>query len=126
MLRKIVLAIGVFVALTALIAAGQLPQVISAVKSGNAKNVSAFFDARTRIVIDGKTTVNNAAGAQAALNSFFTTNTVSGFSVTHEMDRDKASICIGTLSTNKGNYRTTIQVRERNGKSVIEELRIEK
>ena len=125
MQKIVLLVIGLMIGAT-FKAVAQPAQIISAIRSGNAQSVAVFFDATTMVAVPGQTVQADPAKAKQALNSFFAANAVSGFTVSHNMDRNKVSITIGELNTSKGKYRATLQVRNKGGKEVIEELRIEK
>jgi len=43
----------------------------------------------------------------------------------HKGDKGGAQFCIGTLNTKTGNYRTTIFMKQKGDKQVLQEIRFE-
>lgn len=60
------------------------------------------------------------------LQNFFTTNAVKDFEILHRSDNAGAQYCIGNLKTTNGDYRTTIYMKQKGDKIVLQELRFEK
>ncbi len=54
------------------------------------------------------------------------TNGVQRFDVIHKGENAGSQYCIGTLVTRAGPYRTTIYMKQRGDKQVIQEIRLEK
>lgn len=100
-------------------------EVITAMKSGNATTVAAYFDSNVEISMPDKS--NNYSKSQAALvlQDFFNINPVKSFEVIHKGGNNGSQYCIGTLVTKNGSFRTTIFMKLKNDKQVLQELRFE-
>jgi hypothetical protein len=59
------------------------------------------------------------------IKDFFTNNGVKSFDVKHKGNNDSGDYCIGTLQTKNGSYRTTVYMRMKGNKQVIQDIRIQ-
>jgi hypothetical protein len=114
-----------FLALTAFKPSSGLEDVISALRSGNATELSKHIDENIEISIPDKTDSYSRAQALMVLQDFFSTNEVNGFEVKHKGENGGNQFCIGILKTKKGNFRTTIFMKTRNGKSIVREIQFQ-
>ncbi len=100
--------------------------VINALKSGSASQVSKYFDATINITIADKSNSYSKSQGEIILRDFFINNPVKGFSIIHQGDNAGSQYCIGTLSTKKGDYRTTIYMKQKGNNQTLQEIRFEK
>ena len=63
--------------------------------------------------------------AELVLKDFFSTNTVKSFEVLHKGENGGSLYCIGTLVTKSGSFRTTIFMKQKGEKLLLQELRFE-
>jgi antitoxin component YwqK of YwqJK toxin-antitoxin module len=103
-----------------------LDEIVKAFKSGNAARVSLFFDNTVEITISEKSTSFSKSQAELVLRDFFSTNEVQDFEIIHEGDNAGSQYCIGNLITKNGTFRTTIFVKLKGNKQLIQEIRFEK
>ena len=103
-----------------------LDELVKAFKSGNAARVSLFFDNTVEITISEKSTSFSKSQAELVLRDFFSTNEVQDFEIIHEGDNAGSQYCIGNLITKNGTFRTTIFVKLKGNKQLIQEIRFEK
>lgn len=103
-----------------------LTEVINAIKSGNASEVAKYFDNTVEITLPQNSNSYSKRQASLVLRDFFNENQVKGFQVIHQSEKEGSEYCIGTLSTAKGPFRTTIFMKQSGGNQVIQELRFEK
>lgn len=103
-----------------------LTDVIKAIKSGNASEVSKYFDNAVEITLPQKSNSYNKRQALLVLQDFFNENHVKNFQVIHQSEKEGSEYCIGTLTTNNGSFRTTIYMKQSGEKQLIQELRFEK
>lgn len=101
-------------------------EVIDAIKSGSASQVSKFFDNTVEITFPGKSNSYSKSQAELVLHDFFTSNQIKNFRVLHKSDNSGSQYCIGNLNTSTGVFRTTIYMKQKGDKLVIQELRFEK
>ncbi len=103
-----------------------LNDVVNAIKSGNAASVSKYFDNTVEITVNGKSTNYSKAQGEVVLRDFFANNSVKSFSVLHQGESGGAEFCIGTLVTSNGNYRTTLNLKQKGDKQSLQEIKFEK
>ncbi len=101
-------------------------EIVKAFKSGNAVRISVFFDNTVEISISEKSIPYSKSQAELVLRDFFSTNEVQDFEIIHQGDNSGSQYCIGNLMTKNGTYRTTIFVKLKGNKQLIQEIRFEK
>ncbi|HXR83865.1 MAG TPA: DUF4783 domain-containing protein [Hanamia sp.] len=101
-------------------------QIISAIKSGNANEVSKFFDNTIEITLPDKSNSYSKSQAQLVLQEFFKNNPVKDFKTIHQSENAGSEYCIGNLTTINGVFRTTIFVKQKGQQELVQELRFEK
>jgi hypothetical protein len=100
--------------------------VINALRSGNAGQLSGYFDDNIELTLPDKSDSYSKAQAQLIVKDFFVNNGVKGFEVKHKGDNPSGGHwCIGTLQTNSGNFRTNVFMKTKNGKEVVKEIRFQ-
>jgi Domain of unknown function (DUF4783) len=100
--------------------------VINALRSGNAGQLSGYFDDNVELTLPDKSDSYSKAQAQLIVKDFFVNNGVKGFEVKHKGDNPSGGHwCIGTLQTNSGNFRTNVFMKTKNGKEVVKEIRFQ-
>lgn len=104
----------------------QVDDLVSAIKSGNASQLSKFFDNTIEIVLPEKTNAYSKSQGELVLKDFFDNNGVKNFEVVHKGENAGAQFIIGTLNTKNGEYRTTIYLKQKGDKQLVLELRFEK
>lgn len=100
-----------------------IDEVIGAIKSGNAGELSRFIDDNVEITLPNKSDNYSKAQATVILKDFFKNNGVKNFEVKHKGDGQSGQFCVGTLVTSSGNYRTTVFMRMKANKQIVKELR---
>jgi len=124
-MKKTLLFLSAFLIMIFTFAQSGIDDVISAMKSGNASGVTKFFDNYVDITMPDKSSNYSKSQGELILKDFFTNNGVKNFAVKHKGNNDNGDYCIGTLETRNGNYRTTVYMRIKGGKQVIQDIRIE-
>ena len=119
-----ILAVGFL--LTSFTSISGLNDVITAIKSGNATEVSKYFDNTVELTIAGKSNTYSKSQGETVLRDFFTNNPVKSFTVVHQGESGGAQFCIGTLITSNGNYRTTLNLKQKGDKQSLQEIKFEK
>ncbi len=99
---------------------------IGGLKTGDASQLSKFFDNTINITITDKKNSYSKSQAELVLKDFFNNNTVIGFEIVHNGDKTNPQFIIGILETKNGAYRTTIYMKQKAGKNLLQELRFEK
>ncbi len=101
-------------------------EVVSAIKSGSAAEVSKFFDNTVEITLPGKSNSYSKSQAELVLHDFFASNHIKDFQIIHKSDNAGSQYCIGNLNTSTGVFRTTIFMKQKGDKLVVQELRFER
>jgi hypothetical protein len=99
--------------------------VISALRSGNSSQLSAYFDDNVELTLPDKSDSYSKAQAQLIVKDFFSNNGVKGFELKHKGDSPGGHFCIGTLQTNAGNFRTNVFMKTKSGREVVKEIRFQ-
>jgi hypothetical protein len=102
-----------------------LDDVITGIKAGSAAIVSKHFDNTIEISLNGKSNSYSKSQGEAVLRDFFANNTVKTFTVLHQGDAGNSQYCIGTLVTNKGSYRTKVNLKQKGDKQMLQEIKFE-
>ena len=123
---KNILTYGSMVLLFFLSSFVPVDDVVSAIKNGNASQLSKFFDNTIEITVSDKSNTYSKSQAELVLKDFFNNNIVMGFEIIHKGDNTNSQFIIGTLNTKNGEYRTTIYMKQKGDKQLLQELRFEK
>lgn len=125
-MKKIFTILAAFVAFSSFTINTGINDVVNSIKAGNAAAVSKYFDNTVEITINGKSTNYSKAQGEVVLRDFFSNNTVKSFSVLHKGESGGSEFCIGTLVTSNGNYRTTLNLKQKGDKQTLQEIKFEK
>ncbi len=123
---KKILTYCLIVLMFALYSFVSLDEVVSAIKKGNASQLSKFFDNTIDITVEDKKNTYSKSQGELVLKDFFSNSAVKDFLIIHKGDNSGAQFIIGTLITKNGEYRTTIYMMQKGNKNLLQELRFEK
>lgn len=102
-----------------------IEDVIAAMKTGNSNLVAKYFDNSVEISMPDRSNSYSKSQAELVLKDFFASNPVKSFEIIHKGENAGSQYCIGTLQTKNGAYRTTIFMKQKDKKQVLQELRFE-
>ncbi|MBL7727317.1 MAG: DUF4783 domain-containing protein [Dinghuibacter sp.] len=102
-----------------------IDEVMAALRSGNANALSKYFDNTVEISLPDRSNAYSKTQAEVVMKDFFQTKTVRTFDKDYMSNNGNSIFCIGTLSTKSGNYRTTIHMKTRADRQLLQEIRIE-
>ena len=102
-----------------------IDQVIDALKDGKSSELGKYMDDNVELTLPDKSNSYSKAQAILVLKDFFDNNEVKGFDVKHKGDQNGSQYCVGTLQTKTGNFRTTVFMKNKQGKNVIKEIRFQ-
>ncbi len=119
------LMITAVLVLSSFTAQNTIDNVIGALRSGNASELSKYFDDNVELTLPDKSDSYSKAQAQQIVRDFFSNNSVKGFDLKHKGDSPGGHFCIGTLKTGAGNFRTNVFLKSKNGREVIKEIRFQ-
>jgi len=126
-MKKIFTLIGILILFTttAFKKASGLDEVIGALRSGNATELSKYVDDNIEISLPDRTDTYSRAQALMILQDFFKNNNVRAFEVKHKGDNGGSQFCIGTLQTRNGSFRTTVFMKTKNNRQLVKEIRFQ-
>ncbi|MDR3717044.1 MAG: DUF4783 domain-containing protein [Puia sp.] len=102
-----------------------IDEVAVALRSGNAGELSRYLDNRVDITLPEKTDSYSKSQAEMIIRDFFVTNGVKNFQVKHKGENSGSQYCIGLLQTRNGDYRTTLFMKQKGDKQLLQELRFQ-
>ena len=100
-------------------------EILGAIKKGDAEKISQHFDNLVEITVQDKSNSYSKSQAEMVLRDFFVNNSVRSFRMIHRGYSNDSEYCMGILSTAHGDYRTTLLVKYRSGRKLVQELRFE-
>jgi len=103
----------------------EMEDIVVALKSGNATNLSRYFDNRIDLTLPDKSDNYSRTQAEMILRNFFTNAAVRNFEIKYKGDNNGARYCIGTLKTKSGDYRTRLFMKNKGDKQVVQEIAFE-
>lgn len=104
----------------------EMDDVLVALKSGNASQLSKYFDNRVDISLPDKADNYSRTQAEMIMRDFFNNNSVRSFSLRYKSENTETNYCIGTLQTKGGNYRTTLLMKQKGDKLYLQDLRFQR
>jgi hypothetical protein len=102
-----------------------IDEVVNAMKNGDAAQIAKYFDNTVEITMPDKSNSYSKNQAEIVLRDFFSTNGVKSFDVIHKGENAGSQYCIGTLVTKNGSFRTTVFMKQKNDKQLLQEIRFE-
>ena len=99
-----------------------IDEVLSALRSGNAGQLSKYFDSRVDISLPEKSDNFSKNQAEMILKDFFASNEVQNFQVKHKGENNGSQFCIGVLQTRNGNFRTKIYMKPKGNQQLVQEI----
>lgn len=100
-----------------------IEDVVAAMRSGNADQLSRYFDSRVDVSLPNKSDNYSKSQAEMILKDFFSSNGVKNFQVKHKGENnDGSQFCIGTLQTRNGDYRTKFYMKQKGDRQVLQEI----
>lgn len=103
-----------------------IEEVITAMKAGNATEIARFFDNTVEINMPDKSNSYSKSQGELVLRDFFSTNVVKSFTVNHKGENSGSQFCIGTLVTKSGTYRTTVFMKLKGDKQLLQTITFER
>ncbi len=102
-------------------------EIYSAIKAGNSKVLSKYFNTNVELVILDKEGVYSKTQAELILRDFFSKNTPNNLVKRHEgkSGKEASKYVICTLNTSKGQYRIYFVMKNNGGEFAIHQFRIE-
>ena len=111
--------------LSSFVVATSIDEVIAAMKTGNTTQIAKFFDNTVEITMPDKSNSYSRNQGEIVLKDFFANNPVKSFEIIHKGENAGSQYCIGTLITRNGSFRTTVFMKQKNDKQLLQEIRFE-
>ncbi len=102
-----------------------IDEVIAGMKAGNSTEIARFFDNTVEINTPEKSSSYSKSQAELVLKDFISSHAVKTFTVIHKGENAGSQFCIGTLVTKSGTYRTTIFMKQKGDKQVLQGITFE-
>jgi len=125
-MKTILLALCLAIITPAKIPGFSFSEIIKAIKSGNAKDVAKYFDNTVEITLPNKSNTYSKSQGEMVIRDFFSLNSIKNFELIHQSENAASQYCIGNLNTGNGTYRTTIYMKQKGDKQLVQEIRFEK
>lgn len=120
--NRITLILVLFVALTA----GIEDDIANAFKAGNSGQLATYFGANIDLTILDEDNLYSKTDATAKLSTFFKSHPVTNFQVLHEGEaKNGLKYVIGSLKTNKGDFRVSYYFKLAGEKCVLQKIIID-
>ena len=103
-----------------------LDEITAAIRVGNAGELSRYLDSRVDISLPEKSDSYSKIQAEMIIRDFFSTNGVQNFTVKHRTPNGSGSeFCVGVLQTHNGDYRTTLFLKQKGDRQLLQEIRFQ-
>ncbi len=100
----------------------EIEDIVGALKTGNATQLSRYFDIRVDITLPDKSDNYSRAQAEMIIRDFFSYNNVRSFEIKYKGENNGSKYCIGTLKTKNGDYRTKLFMKQKDSRQVLQEI----
>jgi hypothetical protein len=100
----------------------EIEDVVNALKSGNAVQLSRYFDTRVDITLADRSDNYSRTQAEMIMKDFFSTNDVRNFEIRYKGENNGSRYCLGTLKTRNGDYRTRLFMKQKDNHQVLQEI----
>ena len=100
----------------------EIEDIVGALRTGNATQLSRYFDIRVDITLPDKSDNYSRAQAEIIIRDFFSNNNVRNFEIKYKGENNGSNYCIGTLRTRNGDYRTKLFMKQKDSKQVLQEI----
>jgi hypothetical protein len=126
-MRKILLlgSLALMVVASSFKTVSGLDDVISALKTGNAQELSKYVDDNIEISLPDKSDSYSRSQSVMVLKDFFANTGVTGFEIQFKGENGGSQFCVGKLTTHAGNFRTTVFMKTKDGKQLVKEIRFQ-
>lgn len=102
-----------------------IEDIAGAMRSGNVGQLARYLDTRVDISLPEKSDSYSKSQAEMIIRDFFTTNVVKNFQVKHKGENGGSEFCVGVLQTRNGDYRTTLFLKQKGEKQLLQEIRFQ-
>jgi hypothetical protein len=101
-------------------------ELLTGLRKGDASVMARYFDQTVEVVLPESRNSYTRNQAEVLIRDFFNIHNVTQFEVLHKGTQSNAQYCIGILQTRKGKFRTTVYLRRKEDRQLVQELRFER
>jgi len=123
-IRNIVI-LAFFIGLSSFHRPVDLGALIASLKTGDATSISGYLDRTVNISMPGHSGAYEKKEARKIIDLFFAQHPIKTFRLIHKSDFSGSQMCVGTLVTDNGVFRTTFLIEEISGEQSLKEIRFE-
>lgn len=125
-MKRLFLLLGLGFILTSATVFGDANEIVEALKTGNATEVSKYFDNFIDLTLPEKEEMTNMGKNQAsiALKSYYNENSITTFQLTSKREAGAIMYITGKLQGKAKNENVTIILKNMNAKYLITSIRI--
>lgn len=124
MIRLLILLLYVIPAVPA--APGPIDNAADLIKANNVHKLAEMFAPTVELTILNEENIYSAAQAEVVLQNFFKANPVKSMQVLHRVNSNPViRYAVLRLATANGTYRTSISLKQVDGKFLLNEIKIE-
>jgi hypothetical protein len=102
-----------------------IDDVATAIRSGNISRLSGYLDNRVDITMLDRADTYSKSQAEMIIRDFFATNEVQNFRIKHKGESSGSEFCVGILQTSNGNFETTLFMKQKGDKQLLQEIRFQ-
>jgi Domain of unknown function (DUF4783) len=102
-----------------------IDDVATAIRSGNISQLSGYLDNRVDITLPDRSDTYSKSQAEMIIRDFFSTNEVQSFRVKRKGENSGSEFCVGILQTRNGDYQTTLLMKQKGDKQLLQEIRFQ-
>src|ERR1700761_2443783 len=99
-----------------------MDDVTGAMRAGNVGQLAQYLDTHVDIALPEKSDTYSKSQAEMIIRDFFTTNEVQNFMIKHQGENGASEYCVGVLQTRNGDYRTTLFIKVKDNRQLVQEL----
>ena len=104
-----------------------LSEISQALNSGNAEELSKYFDETVEVAVLNDEDIFSKDEAKAMIHNFFDSNKPKSFSQVHQgASKGDSKYCIGNLVAGGGSYKVYIYMKQKGDRYLIQVIRIDK
>lgn len=124
-MKQIFTLLTIGILLTSFTLFSSIDEVIAGMKAGNSTEIARFFDNTVEINTPEKSSSYSKSQAELVLKDFLSSHAVKTFTIIHKGENAGSQFCIGTLATKTGTYRTTIFMKQKGDKQLLQGITFE-
>ena len=102
-----------------------IDDVAIAIRSGNISQLSGYLDNRVDITMPDRSDTYSKSQAEMIIRDFFSTYEVQSFKIKRKGENSGSEFCIGILQTRNGYFQTTVFMKQKGDKQLLQEIRFE-